>query len=95
MIYIIILFALARMVDTATTLFALHHGFKELNPLMKWIVANDARAWVFTILEIIAISFLVSSVPETVGLLIIVPGALVQTAVAIRGILLLRKHHVR
>ena len=95
MIYFIILFALARTVDTATTLFALHHGFKELNPLMKWIVANDARAWVFTILEIIAISFLVSLIPETIGLLIIVPGALIQTGVAIRGILLLRKHHVR
>jgi len=95
MIYFIILFALARMVDTATTLFALHHGFKELNPLMKWIVANDSRAWVFTILEIITISFLVSLIPETIGLLIIVPGVIIQTGVAIRGILLLRKHHVR
>jgi hypothetical protein len=34
--------------DTAMTLWAMNHGYKELNKLMKWVVAHPAVAVLVT-----------------------------------------------
>ena len=43
-IFLVLLFA----ADTAMTLWAMNHGYKELNKLMKWVVAHPAVAVVVT-----------------------------------------------
>jgi hypothetical protein len=44
MTYALIFLALLFIADTAMTLWAVKHGYKELNKLMVWIVAHPAIA---------------------------------------------------
>ncbi len=90
MIYAFALFAVLRIADSAMTYYAVNHGYRELNPLLKWAVGKWWTNILTCVASLVLIWLIVLNLPPVFGWVLIVSGAILQAWVVWHNIRILK-----